>query len=409
MMNELPNNSSEENMKNSNDLLQDKIDEQTKEIEELKSRNAGYSTVFNHLFDLILIIEGKTGKIVEVNKISEQLLGYKPEELIGRHFKMLFEKNDDQETEELLNDIKIFGPVLSYRKVIKKDGSIRLMDMTINTVKYLNDHYILTNLRDAEDRAKAEEVLRHISIQLTELNKTKDKFFSIIAHDLKNPFNSLLGFSELLTTEYDDLTDDEKRLYIDEIRKVSKSSYQLLDNLLHWARAQTGKIQYLPNEFDLRYIVTEVVGLVDTQAKAKNIDIKVDIKNNLAIFADDDLLMTVIRNLLTNAIKYSNPFSNVEIKGYNSGPKEAVLSIKDCGIGISSNIKDTLFNIDRGESRAGTLNEKGTGLGLILCKEFIELNKGKIWCENNPDCGCTFFITIPTEEIIDSEIDEELF
>ncbi|MFH0736587.1 MAG: PAS domain-containing sensor histidine kinase [bacterium] len=408
-MNELPNNSSEENMKNSIDLLQAKIDEQNKEIEILKSKNAGYSTVFNHLFDMILIIDGKTGKIIEVNQISEQLLGYKPEELIGRHFRMLFEKNDDQETDELLNDIKIFGPVLSYRKVIKKDGSIRLMDMTINTIKYFDNHFILTNLRDAMERAKAEDELRHISIQLTEINKTKDKFFSIIAHDLKNPFNSLLGFSELLTTEYDDLTDDEKRLYIDEIRKVSKSSYQLLDNLLHWARAQTGKIQYLPNEFDLRYIVTEVISLIDAQAKAKNIDIKIDIKNNLAIFADDDLLMTVIRNLLTNAIKYSNPFSSIEIKGNISGINEAVLSIRDWGVGISPNLKNTLFNIDRGESRSGTMHEKGTGLGLILCKEFIELNKGKIWFENNSDCGTTFFITIPTEEIIESEIDDDLF
>ncbi len=399
----------EDNINNNVDLLLAEIEKQQKEISLLKGKINGYNAMFNHLFDIILLIDGKTGKIIEINKVSEQLLGYKPEELIGSHFNILFESNTESETEELINDIKIYGPVLSYRKVIKKDGSVRLMDMTINTVKYLDDHLILTNLRDAQDRAKAEDELKRFSLQLSELNKTKDKFFSIIAHDLKNPFNSLLGFSELLTTDYDELTDEEKRLYIDEIRKVSKSSYQLLDNLLNWARAQTGKIQYIPDEFDLNYLVNEVKNLINPQAVTKNIDIRVDIEKNLTIFADDDLLTTVIRNLLTNAIKYSNPFSNIEVRGYNTGNNEAVLSITDHGIGISDSYKDKLFNIDRGESRAGTMNEKGTGLGLILCKEFIELNKGKIWFENNIGGGSTFFITIPTEEVVEVIDEDDIF
>lgn len=358
-----------------------------------------YAAIFNNAFDLILIINGDTGNIVESNKVCENLLGFLPEELIGHHFSILFDKISTFESDEILNEIKIFGPVLSYRKVKKKDGSFRLMDMTINMIKLGESNLILTNLRDAEDRAKAEQEIKQFSQQLSDLNKTKDKFFSIIAHDLKNPFNSLLGFSEILTTEYDDISDEEKLLYMTEIRKVSKSSYQLLENLLNWARAQTGKIQYEPSELDLKFLLKEVINLVALQATAKNITIELMFDENFVIYSDDDLIMTVVRNLLTNAIKYSKQDSIIEIDAKLMDDFYLQLSIKDYGTGIPKEIIDSLFDIGRGESKPGTSNEKGTGLGLILCKEFIELNKGKIWFENNSTTGATFFVSIPIKEI----------
>ncbi len=372
--------------------------------EKLKS----YAAIFNHSFDLILIINGDTGEIVETNKVCENLLGFLPTELIGQHFSILFDKISAFESEEILNEIKIFGPVLSYRKVKKKDGSFRLMDMTINMIKLGNSNLILTNLRDAEERARAEQELKQFSQQLNDLNKTKDKFFSIIAHDLKNPFNSLLGFSEILTTEFDEISDEEKILYMNEIRKVSKSSYQLLENLLNWARAQTGKIQYEPSDLDLKYILKEVINLVALQATAKNIKINLVFDKNFVVYSDDDLIMTVVRNLLTNALKYSKPNSTIEIDAKLIDEFYLELSIKDYGTGIPTEIIDSLFDIGRGESKPGTSNEKGTGLGLILCKEFIELNKGRIWFENNADGGATFFVSIPIKqipEIIPSESD----
>lgn len=381
------------------DELEQKIKILEAENRKLSEKLTSYSAIFNNAFDLILIINGDTGNIVDVNKVCECLLGFSPKDLIGQHFSVLFDKISTFESDEILNEIKIFGPVLSYRKVKKKDGSFRLMDMTINMIKLGDSNLILTNLRDAEERAKAEQEIKQFSQQLSDLNKTKDKFFSIIAHDLKNPFNSLLGFSEILTTEYDDISDEEKLLYMTEIRKVSKSSYQLLENLLSWARAQTGKIQYEPSELDLKYLLKEVINLVALQATAKNIKIEIVFEEDFVVYSDDDLIMTVVRNLLTNAIKYSKQNSVIEIDAKLLDDYYLQLSIKDYGTGIPKEIIDSLFDIGRGESKPGTSNEKGTGLGLILCKEFIELNKGKIWFENNSESGATFFVSIPIKEI----------
>lgn len=381
------------------DELEQKIKILEAENRKLSEKLTSYSAIFNNAFDLILIINGDTGNIVDVNKVCECLLGFSPKDLIGQHFSVLFDKISTFESDEILNEIKIFGPVLSYRKVKKKDGSFRLMDMTINMIKLGDSNLILTNLRDAEERAKAEQEIKQFSQQLSDLNKTKDKFFSIIAHDLKNPFNSLLGFSEILTTEYDDISDEEKLLYMTEIRKVSKSSYQLLENLLSWARAQTGKIQYEPSELDLKYLLKEVINLVALQATAKNIKIELIFEEDFVIYTDDDLIMTVVRNLLTNAIKYSKRNSVIEVDAKLLDDYYLQLSIKDYGTGIPKEIIDSLFDIGRGESKPGTSNEKGTGLGLILCKEFIELNKGKIWFENNSESGATFFVSIPIKEI----------
>ncbi len=358
---------------------------------ELRKKLEEFNSIFNSTGDIILFVEGKNGIIKNVNTIITKLLGFSVEEVIGKKLELIFDRGG----EEINIEVEIYDSVLTNRKIKKKDGTYRLMDMTFTLTKIEDEVFYIINLRDAEERARAELELKEFSKKLEINNKTKDKFFSIIAHDLKNPFSSLLGLSELLETDFNELSDEEKLSYISEIRKVTKSSNQLLENLLHWSRAQTGSIVYTPSELDLKLLVDEVISLVNPQAKAKNISIIVDFKKEYVIYADDDLLMTVLRNLLTNAIKYSYEGQKIILEANKKDENTLELSIKDFGIGIPESTQKSLFSIERGESRPGTNNEKGTGLGLILCKEFIELNKGTIDFISNLNQGTTFTITIP--------------
>lgn len=374
-------------------MNQDKtnIEKLEKENLELRKKLEEYISIFNSTGDIILFVEGKSGVIINVNTIITKLLGFSVEEVIGKKLEIIFDKG----SEEINIEVEIYDSVLTNRKIKKKDGTCRLMDMTFTLSKIEDEVYYIINLRDAEERARAELELKEFSKKLEINNKTKDKFFSIIAHDLKSPFSSILGLSEILESDFDELSYEEKISYVSEIRKVTKGLYQLLENLLHWSRAQTGAIVYTPSELDLKLITEEVISLVSPQAKAKNIKIIVDFKKEYVIYADDDLLMTVLRNLLTNAIKYSYEGQKILINANKKDDNILELSITDFGIGIPENIQKSLFAIERGESRLGTNNEKGTGLGLILCKEFIELNKGTIDFVSVPNQGTTFFITIP--------------
>lgn len=374
-------------------MLNDKeiIKKLENENKELRSQLFRFRSIYNASIDIIILLDAKSERIININTAVTQLLGYSVEELIGNSISVIF----DETTAGMANEYEFFDSVLTNRKVHKKDGSYRLMDMTFTMINIDDTIYHIINLRDAEERARAEKELKDFSNRLEITNKTKDKFFSIIAHDLKNPFGSLMGLSELLEEDFYELSDEEKLSYISEMRKVSKGSYQLLENLLEWSRAQTGQITYQPSELDLKFLLMEVMGLVQAQAKAKDIEIKIIFVEDFVVYADDDLLMTVIRNLLTNAIKYSHYGQKILIDAKKLSDSELELAIIDFGVGISEEQKSTLFTFDKGESRPGTNNEKGTGLGLVLCKEFIELNRGKIRYDSTKDYGTTFFITIP--------------
>ncbi|MHC1702290.1 MAG: tetratricopeptide repeat protein [Tenuifilaceae bacterium] len=227
-----------------------------------------------------------------------------------------------------------------------------------------------------------------------ELNATKDKFFSIIAHDLKNPFNALLGFSELLEKNYDTYTKAEVKEYINVIYESSQSLFKLLDNLLQWSRTQTGTIIYHKEHFNLLQIVRQEIDLLQINADKKRINIKVLVDEKLTAFADKNIIATVVRNLLNNAIKFTNTSGIVEIWARET-PDNIEVSVTDSGIGIDSNDLSKLFQLNSSLSNKGTANEEGTGLGLLLCKEFIEKNGGKIWVTSSKGKGSTFFFTLP--------------
>jgi len=230
--------------------------------------------------------------------------------------------------------------------------------------------------------------------ELKLLNATKDKFFSIIAHDLKNPFNSLLGFSDLLKNDFNRLEAHEIKRYIEIIHDSSKHGFNLLENLLQWSRAQTGSIAYYPKFFKLNELIEKCVQLYQNNADKKHIQIFNEVPDNLVLFGDEEMLSTVFRNLVSNAIKFTPNMGKVKIKT-SRGIRKVTISIVDTGVGIPEDKIAKLFKIDVQHSTLGTSNEKGTGLGLILCKEFVEKHGGKIKVESERKNGSEFKVILP--------------
>lgn len=225
--------------------------------------------------------------------------------------------------------------------------------------------------------------------ELEQLIQTKDRFLSIIAHDLKNPFTSLLGFADLAYTEFDDISDAEKRSYLGIIRQSSQHIYALLDNLLTWSRAQSGRIEFNPEAVDLSEIVESSIEVVRSSADNKQIALFTDLPGKITVTADKNMLFTVLRNLLSNAIKFTANGGSVTISCRVKETK-AYISVSDSGIGMSEEELTRLFRIDGNLKNNGTNSETGTGLGLILCQEFMSIHKSVITAESTPGKGSTF-------------------
>ncbi len=239
-----------------------------------------------------------------------------------------------------------------------------------------------------------EKKVQQRTLELQELNATKDKFFSIIAHDLKNPFNVLIGFSDLLKQDYHQMGDEERLEIVEAMSEASEYSYKLLENLLEWSRSQTGRINYTPQLFDLKNIVTETIKLLESGAINKDIILLEAVAQNSMVFADPNMITTVIRNLVSNALKYTPNGGFVNIRSSKENNRMEI-TVTDSGIGIKKEDLNKLFRIDVHHSTEGTQKEQGTGLGLILCKEFVEKNDGEIWIESQPGFGSKFIFSLP--------------
>ncbi|MCF8298992.1 MAG: hypothetical protein K9J13_15695 [Saprospiraceae bacterium] len=250
--------------------------------------------------------------------------------------------------------------------------------------------------KEIKVRIAAETEIKKTADELAKLIATKDKFFSIIAHDLKNPFGAIIGFSEILDLDYDNMDDTERKSMVDMIHKSSNNAYDLLINLLDWSRIQTGSISLNREVFNLEDGVNNTIALLEHQASMKNIKIKTQNLSNKFVFADKNMIVTVIRNLISNAIKFSYSKSEI-IVSCEIMNNLVKVGIKDSGTGISKENIKRLFKIKEQYTEQGTSKETGTGLGLILCEEFINRNKGTIWVESILGKGSTFYFTIPVK------------
>ncbi|MFO7672463.1 MAG: CHASE domain-containing protein [Lutibacter sp.] len=244
-------------------------------------------------------------------------------------------------------------------------------------------------------RFKAQQ-LKESEIKLIELNASKDKFFTIIGHDLKSPFNAIIGFGNLLMKQVKHKNIEKIEMYGSLILQSSNMAMDLLLNLIQWSLSQTGKMKFNPEQFDMVACIDTNTLMFNNIASQKSITIKNILPQSASVLADHAMISTVLRNLISNAIKFTMPGGEIIVSAMEK-QTELIISVTDSGVGISKNSIVKLFRIDQNHSTAGTNNETGTGLGLILCKDFVEKHHGKIWVESEEGKGSTFYFSLPYE------------
>jgi signal transduction histidine kinase len=284
--------------------------------------------------------------------------------------------------------------------VIKTSELQEKNDILVKQAEELNKSNTLLEERQRQIEEQSEELLSQkealveMNNELNELNASKDKFFSIIAHDLKNPFSTIIGYSDMLKEEmksgnYETIKESAILINTSAVQTLS-----LLENLLEWANSQRGKISFNPVPINLRELLVEEFSLLDDMATGKNIELKSYLTDNLIVSADRNMIKTIFRNLISNAIKFTHKNGKVEVKAVRDN-RHVEISVSDNGVGMTSNTKAKLFRIDGDLTTNGTEDEKGTGLGLFLCKEFVEKHGGKIWVESEIGKGSDFKFSLP--------------
>lgn len=249
--------------------------------------------------------------------------------------------------------------------------------------------------RDITYRKQAEDEIKLKNEELQKVNAEKDKFFSIIAHDLRGPFSGFLGLTQMMAEELPSLTMAQVQDLAISMKSSATNLFSLLENLLHWARMQQGLIPFNPEVVQIHKIAAESIAIMVESAKNKGIDITYNIPENIQVFADINMLQTIIRNLVSNAVKFTHKGGQISLSAKANTDKSIEISIKDSGIGMSPSLVGNLFLLNAQINRKGTEGEPSSGLGLLLCKEFVEKHGGKIWVKSEVGKGSTFHFSIP--------------
>jgi len=367
-------------------------------------------TDFSNLIDFtdgsgdICLIVHPAGKISDylISPSVEKMTGYKPEEIASRpeHFYSLVFEEDFSIIKEnwltLQNDKKINSVNFSYR-ITTRSGTVSWLHefLTVERDPVFSEiteqKSIILNVTKLKNNES--ELIKSVA-SLRELNTAKDKFISIISHDLRSPFTTLLGFSEILLHE-SDISEDEKVEYLQYIYDSSKSQLDLINCLLDWSRLQTGRIKVEPVRLNVKSVVSTAITPLTAEAVRKNIDVRIDIPQDLYINADERLIGQTLLNLTSNAIKFTPEGKEIYISSgrFKEGMIEII--VRDEGVGISEENQPKLFKIDQKFSLPGTNGERGSGLGLTLVKEIIDKHGGQVWFYSRIGEGSEFHITVP--------------
>jgi len=330
------------------------------------------------------------GTLLYVNNQYCKFFDVEHSELVGTSF---LNQIPEEDRNEVWGSIQKLTPEYPYSevdlRVVLKDGSIRwmhrldraLLDSNNKIFEFQSVSMDITTVKETEDRLKR-------------LNNTKDKLFSIIAHDVKNPFNTILGFSNLLRNNMDYYSKEQIKEYVERILSASENVYKLLDDLLVWAKSQLGHMVVSKQHLRLSSLIHEAFDSFAIQANEKGVELVSEVDNDVFINADMEMMRFVIRNLIHNGIKFTNASGLVNCSYLSNGTYE-IISIRDTGVGINDKKLNTLFDIGEFMATSGTAQEKGTGIGLNLSRELIEKNDGKIEVESEVGVGTVFKIYLP--------------
>ena len=352
-------------------------------------------TILNNMGDAVFVKDDQS-RLLLVNDSFCEIFDLPRAEIIG---KTLAEDVPPAERESFL---KIDKQILTdgLENINEESLTVRgRQTLIISTRKSLfidsnGEKFLVGVIRDITDRKKSEQALKESEAQFRELNATKDKLFSIIGHDLRSPFNNILLLSEILIVAVKNLDVVESELCLGMINSTAKNTLILLDNLLSWAKSQTGQINYKSEKIYLSSIIQEILELSNSIAKTKNISLNLIKSDEIEVYSDKEIFKTILRNLISNAIKFTKPGGNIDVFVI-SKENQVEITISDNGVGINEETIKKLFGISANISSLGTANEKGSGFGLFLCKEFVEKLGGTIWVESEEGEGSDFKFTLP--------------
>lgn len=362
---------------------------------QLKDSEKKYRALIENATEGIYVVQN--GHIAFANRAFEAITGIPFSGMIGLPIKEFMDTEESEKLTEQHNRLIVGEAERIHSELPIKNKLGENKWLLINSAQIMwNGAAATLNLAtDVTQRKKAEEEISQKNEELENLNATKDKFFSIIAHDLRSPFNSLLGLTELLSSDLPHMSMEEIQPMVDVVYKSTNNLYRLLENLLQWSQVQSGTISFDPKPVSLKSVINESVEVTKEPASLKEIEIAITVNDQMHVYADTNMLQTVIRNLISNAVKFTPKGGKVTVSAFNADNNEVEISVADTGIGINPTMLANLFRIDVKTNRLGTEQEPSNGLGLPLCKEFVEKHGGKIWVESEVGIGSDFHFTIP--------------
>jgi len=371
------------------------ISERVKDEQALVDNEHKYRGLFENMIDVVTMLDNNK-RIIDMNPAGTKLFEYSKEELLNMTVDQLVFLGDKEVSDEYFQKLENTGSYSMYEgRVITKTGKIKWMQ--VNSSEFIKDGVVVGSqdiCRDITERKEIEIKLDQAFTELKKMNTDKDRLLSILAHDLKSPFNSILGFLNLLSDNIREYDIKQIEEYLNIINTASQNTYNLLENILTWIKANSGKIPFTPQKIVFSALCQDIIESLELIAGKKNIKINDLNKDALIIWADKNMLEIILRNIISNAIKFTEENGQIEIKTEKNS-KMCTVTVSDNGIGMSPDAIKKAFDISQTYTTRGTAKEEGTGFGLLLCQEFIKINRGEIWIESELGKGSDLKFTLP--------------
>ena len=375
------------------------ITDQKKAEGALNMAKESYLDIFNSVSEAIYLLD-ESGNFLDLNKGAEKMYLRDKSELIGKSPFFLAAPgfNNQEDIQEKMTNVLKTGLTETFDFwAVRKNGEVFPKEVIVNRGIFFNQKVLIHTARDITEKKRTEDRIKIKNEELINTNNEKDKFFSIIAHDLRSPIMSFLGITQIISEDLHSLSIGDIQQMASDMNKSANNLYGLLENLLEWSRLQRGMTNFAPKKIRLLPKIEDTMRTIMDAITKKGINVDYYIPENLEVFADENMFASIVRNLVSNAVKFTPKGGNITVSAKNASGNKVEISIKDSGIGMNDDLLSKLFSINQSTSRNGTDGEPSSGLGLMLCKDFVEKHQGKIWAESEEGKGSTFRVTLPNE------------